>query len=334
MTVRTVAVVGAGTMGHALAQLFAQGGYKVWLNDLEEARLVTAMRMIASNLTTQVESGILRDEEPAAILRRVRPTVDLQEAGHTADLVLETITEDVEAKRALFAELERVTRREAILASNTSYIDIFSEIRSRRPESVVITHWFAPPHIVPLVEVVPGARTSEATVATVKAVLIGLGKLPMVLSEFLPGFVVNRLQAALRNEALFLLENGYVTAEGLDTAVKGTLGLRMPILGVARRMDFAGLDFTQRVLRNRPYVPPPVRRDSRMVDALVAQGHLGVKSGRGFYDYKGRSSEAIMRERDVKLMELCRLMRELGELPKMPGPAQDGEAVPPREGRQ
>lgn len=312
--IRNVTVVGAGTMGHSLALVFAQGGYEVRLTDISDDALQKALRLIQANLATLVEAGGVREGDAPDILARIRPEPRIEEAARNADFVLEAVVEDAAVKRDLFAALDNTCPPRAILASNTSYIDIFEVVGPVRPDRLLITHWFAPPHIVPLVEVVRGPETSDETVATVKELLTGLGKRPMVLNKFLPGFIINRLQSALRAEALFLLDNGYASAEDIDAATKTSFGLRMPILALIKRLDFAGLDFTQKVLANRPYNPPEPKQRSEAVDRLVAQGRLGVKSGGGFYDYGGRSPEEIMKERDIKLLKLREFLRELGEL--------------------
>ena len=312
--IRRVTVVGAGTMGHSLAQVFAQGGYEVWLNSRKEETLARARRLIAANLKTLVETGLVEKDQEGMILGRIHPTIKIEEAGKNADLVVETIIEDEAAKKEMFKTLDRVCPPGAILASNTSHLDIFKWVETRRPEKTLITHWLAPPHIVPLVEVVLGPRTSRETVDTVKALLIGLGKNPVVISKFLQGFLANRIQSAIRNEVLFLLDNGYATAEDIDTVTKAGIGLRMPILGLVKRMDYAGLDLNQKTLRNDTYQCPPPSPRSESLDRLVAQGKLGVKSGRGFYEYGGRSTEDLMRERDIKLIKLIEFLRQIGEI--------------------
>jgi 3-hydroxybutyryl-CoA dehydrogenase len=313
--IRNVVIVGAGTMGHSLAQAFAQGGFNVWLNDLKEEILSKAMSLIASNLMTQVELGFLDQSHQAFILGRIQTTTKIAEAGKNADLVIEAIIEDAGAKKEMFRTLDKVCPPAAILASNTSYMDIFKFVETRRPQKVLITHWFAPPHIVPLVEIVRGPETTQETVEAVKALLIQLGKKPIILSKFLPGFIANRLQSALGSEVLFLLDNGYATPEDIDEATKASFGLRIPILGLVKRMDFTGLDLAQKIISNRLYEPPKPRGSSKSIDRLVAQGKLGIKSGGGFYDYGGRSPEEIMKERDIKLIKLREFLRELGELP-------------------
>jgi 3-hydroxybutyryl-CoA dehydrogenase len=312
--IRNVAIVGAGTMGHSLAQAFAQGGYNVWLNDLKEEILSKAMSLIASNLMTQVELGFLEKGQQASILKRIQTRTKIAEAGENADFVVEAIIEDAGAKKEMFRTLDKICPPQAILASNTSYMDIFKFVETKRPEKVLITHWFAPPHIIPLVEIVCGPKTAPETVDVVKALLVKLGKKPIVLSRFLPGFIANRLQSALGNEVLFLLDNGYATPEDIDEATKASFGLRIPILGLVKRMDFTGLNLTQKIIRNRLYEPPQPQGKSKTVDQLMAQGKMGVKSGSGFYDYGGRSTEEIMKERDIKLIKLKEFLRELGEL--------------------
>jgi 3-hydroxybutyryl-CoA dehydrogenase len=312
--IRNVAIIGAGTMGHSLAQVFAQGGFNVWLNDVREDVLSKAMSLIASNLVTQVELGIVAKDQSKAILTRIRTTTKMAEAGAGADFVIEAVVEDAGVKKDVFQTLDQVCPPDAILASNTSYMDIFKFVQTRRPGKVLITHWFAPPHIVPLVEIVPGPETAPETVDVIKALMIKLGKTPIVLAKFLPGFIANRLQSALGREVLFLLENGYASAEDIDEATKASFGLRIPVLGLVKRMDFTGLDLTQKILRNRSYEPPAPIEKSKIIDGLVAQGKLGVKSGSGFYNYGGRTSEEIMKERDVKLIKLREFLRGIGEL--------------------
>jgi 3-hydroxybutyryl-CoA dehydrogenase len=314
MEIRNVTIVGAGTMGHSLAQAFSQQGYSVWLTDIHEGILDKAKRLIASNLQTLVEMRRLEKSQLAPTLNRIQTTTVIEKACQNTDFVIEAIIEDEAAKKELFHGLDRIAPPEAILASNTSYLDIFTFVKTRRPDKVLITHWFAPPHIVPLVEIVRGPETSQATVDRVTALMTKMGKTPLVISRFLPGFIANRLQSALTNEVLHLLDNGYATPEQIDAATKASFGLRMPILGLTKRMDYAGLDLTQKVISNAAYEAPPRRIRSRTVDRLVSEGKLGVKTGSGFHHYGGRSTEEIMKERDVKLIKLREFLEQMGEL--------------------
>lgn len=306
-----IAVIGAGTMGHCFAMLFAQGGHQVCLNDTSEDILGRAKRLISANLETLAQAGVFDLKERPAVEARIKCTTDLAQATAGADLVLEAIIEDVEAKKELFRELDRLAPPDAVLASNTSYLDIYKYVETGRPEKLIITHWFAPPHIIPLVEIVPGPRTSPETVAFTKEILDRLGKTTIVLKKYLPGFIANRLQMAMNLEVLNLLDNGYATAEEIDTAVKSGFALRTPLIGVVQRFDFTGMGMMQRALKNKTYQPPEVRGRSDAVDALVAQGRMGVMSGQGFYDYQGRSTEEVLRERDIKLLKLKNFLGKL-----------------------
>ena len=312
--IRNVTIVGAGTMGHSLAQVFAQGGYSVRLNDVKEGILERAKKLIASNLDTLIELKVVDKKQKGPILDRIQTTASLEEAGKDADLVIEAIIEDEPAKKEMFSRLDKFCPPRTILASNTSYMDIFKFVETGRPDKVLIAHWYAPPHIVPLVEVVRGPQTSQETVDAVKNLMLKVGKKPIVITKFLPGFIGNRLQSALGNEVLHLLDEGYASPEDIDTATKASFALRMPILGLVKRMDFTGLDLSQKIISNATYKIPPQRTQSKSVDALVAKGKLGVKTGSGFYEYGGRSTEEIMKERDIKLIRLREFLKEMGEL--------------------
>ena len=310
-----VTIVGAGTMGHSLAQVFAQGGHQVFLNDISQDILIRAKRLIESNLKTLADVGLFDLQDHSIVVEeRIDYTTDLAAAVASSGLVIEAIVEDPNAKKALFSRLDRLSPPEAILASNTSYLNIYEFVETKRPGKVIITHWFAPPHIVPLVEIVPGPLTSPETVTAVKKMIDDLGKQTIVLKKFLPGFIANRLQAALSLEVYHLLDNGYATPEDIDRATKASFGLRMPILGLVKRADFAGLDMTQHALRNKSYIPPAVKGRSDAIDSMVSKGRLGVKTGKGFYDYGNLPIEEILRERDLKLLKLKEFLHDMGEM--------------------
>jgi 3-hydroxybutyryl-CoA dehydrogenase len=312
--IRNVTIVGAGTMGHSLAQSFAQAGCSVRLHDLRDEILIKARHLIASNLRTLVEAGLLEESRQAPVLDRITTTTNIVDAGENADFVIEAVSEDESVKKEIFRTLDKICPPGAILASNTSYLDIFQFVETGRPDKVIITHWFAPPHIIPLVEIVRGPRTSEETVDRIRELLIAMGKQPIVISKYLPGFIANRLQSALTNEVLHLLDNGYATPEEIDMATKASFGLRIPILGPVKRMDFGGLDLAQKIIKNALYQPPAKRTRSKTVDDLVNRGKLGVKTGSGFYEYGGRTPEEIMKERDLKLINLKKFLTEIEDI--------------------
>ncbi len=299
---KRIAVIGAGTMGPGIAQSFAQNGYEVLLFDIKEEALGRALVVVRTNLGLFVEMGLLAESEMDSVLARIHPTLSLEEAAGRADLVVEAVTERKETKREVFAQLHTLCPEDAILASNTSALNIF-EI-TPRPATTVIAHWFAPPHILPLVEVVKGPETANQTVETVVDLLRGIGKTPVVVRRFVGGFVINRLQRALGREIFFLLDNGYITAEELDLAVKASIAPRMMVLGVVQRYDFTGLDISAANLENPEFLDPPLDNHPRSLFDLVEAGHLGVKTGKGFFDYKGRSLTDVLRERDKELLRV------------------------------
>lgn len=309
--VQKVAVVGAGTMGPGLAQVHAMAGHPVSLYSRSPARLEKALSIVAANLRTFARHGLVTTGEVASVLSRITPTTSLVEASAGADLVVEAVAEDLDVKRAVFSELDAHCPDGATFTSTTSYLDVYRAVPERRLPSTVIAHWFAPPHIVPLVEVVKGERTSEQTVDGLVALLERLGKTPVVLDRFVPGFCVNRLLRSIGREVFFLLDNGYVTPEQLDTAVKASLAPRALILGFVQRYDFTGLDLSLANLRNPEYVEPAQDDAPRSLVERVERGDLGVKSGRGFFDYGARDLEDVLAERDDALI---RAFAAAGEL--------------------
>jgi 3-hydroxybutyryl-CoA dehydrogenase len=306
--IKRILVVGAGTMGHSLAQTFAQGGYSVALVDLNRETLDKAASLIASNLRTLEDLNLLERGEGEEIMERIHLLTSLEEGSRDADVAIEAIFEDYEAKGKLFQRLETLCPSRTILASNTSYLNIFELKTLKRLEKIVITHWYAPPHIIPLVEIARGPHTSRDTVEIMKKLLLKLGKKPVVMDRFIPGFIVNRLQRALAREIFHLLDNGYATVEDIDTAVKASLGIRIPILGVVQRYDFTGIDLVDQFMRNPSIGLVSEDKPSKTLKRLVDRGHLGMKSGRGFYDYAGEKMEGIMRARDIKLIKLANFL--------------------------
>lgn len=323
-----VAVIGAGTMGPGIALVFAANGHDVALCDKRPAALERARRVLDAALAVMVAKGTLSPEAAATVPSRIHPTASLAEAGADAELVVEAVYENKHAKKAVFETLDGACPETAIFASNTSYLNIFDV--TPRPRRTVIAHWFAPPHLLPLVEVVRGPLTDEDTVSTIVGYLESAGKLPIVLRKFVPGFAVNRLQRAIGREVLFLLQNGYVSPEDLDLAVKASLAPRMMLLGVVQRYDFAGLDLTVTNLANEGYEEAPVDRAPEALLRLVREGNFGVKSGKGFYDYGDRALEDVLRARDEGLLDILEHAKPyltpsmpLGDAPEASPPSTD-----------
>jgi 3-hydroxybutyryl-CoA dehydrogenase len=284
-------VVGAGTMGHSIAQVFSHAGIEVGLVDLNEKALSRAMNLISSNLEVLAKFGkVARDEIPA-ILKRIRPSTDLNAAAREVDFALEAVSEDPDVKKKVFSQLEKFCSEDVILASNTSSLDVFSIAEVKRPERLIVAHWFAPPHIIPLVEVVPGPETSAQAVTFTAELMGRLGKKAVVMKEFAPFFIVNRIQHYIGLAVIEMVNNGWATPEEIDLAVKTSLGIRLPIVGVVQTTDFTGLDLVFNIMKSQGI-------DYPLVEEKVRRGHLGAKTSRGIYDYGGRSEEEILNKRD------------------------------------
>jgi 3-hydroxybutyryl-CoA dehydrogenase len=304
--IKKVAVVGAGTMGPGIAQVFAVAGYGVHLCDISEKAIERAQSVVRGNLETLAENDVISVSAIDAAQARISFTTSLEEAASDAGLVAECIVEDRDAKRELFRLLDGVCPRDALIASNTSYLNIFELTVESRLTNTVIAHWFAPPHILPLVEVVRGPKTSDGAAQLVLELLRKAGKVPILMDKFVPGFAINRLQRILGREIFFLLDNGYITADQLDLAVKASIAPRMMLLGLVQRYDFTGLDLSAKNLENPDFTEAPADNRPRSLFRLVEKGELGVKSGKGFYDYTDKSSIETLKERDRYLIKILK----------------------------
>jgi 3-hydroxybutyryl-CoA dehydrogenase len=300
-------------MGHALALVFAKGGNRVFLTDISNEVLAKARELIRSHLGTLAESQEPMDD-PDVIMERIHTSTNYKEFARDSDLVIEAIIEEVEAKRTLFHELPHCVGERTVVASNTSYLNVFSLAPAALQERLVITHYFNPPYLVPLVEIVGGPETDPMIISQISDWLEGMGMVAVVLKKFVPGYVVNRLQRAIGREVLYMMDEGFAGPEEIDRAVKACLGIRLPVLGVVRRIDFAGLDMAVRALKAPSIGLATEDRLSPTLMRLVEHGHLGVKTGKGFFDYGDKPLAEVLKERDVKLIQVGRLLRRLGEI--------------------
>ena len=294
--VRKVAVIGAGVMGGGLAQLFAQKGNRVGLCDVSGEALDRALQRARSNLEIQVEMGWIAPEEVEEALARIDSGGDLARAVDDADYVIEAVPEDLELKKAVFRQLGELAPPGAVLASNTSTFNVMAEVDEVIAPRVLIAHFFNPPQLVPLVEVVMGERTGEAVASSMMTLLYEVGKRPLLVKRYLPGFVVNRFQLAINAMAYMILMEGALEPEEIDFAVEASIGLRLATGGPFATMDLGGLDVVAASARTMGVEPPAPLQER------VDRGELGVKAGRGFYDYAGAGEEEILRRRDRRLM--------------------------------
>jgi 3-hydroxybutyryl-CoA dehydrogenase len=281
-----IAVIGAGLMGHGIAQVFAVAGHDVTITDSFAQNLDTAKSRITANLRDLGE-----DESAVA---RVRTTAELGDAVRDADYVVEAVFEDLPLKQKLFAEIERHVRPDTILASNTSVIPITAIMQNLGGrERALGTHWWNPPFLVPLVEVIETEWTSPEVVAWTMKLHEDAGKTPAHVKKDVPGFIGNRLQHALWREAIFLVEEGICDAETVDTVAKASFGRRLPVLGPLENADLIGTDLTLAIHQNvMPHVDS--RPDaSPYLAKLVAEKKLGFKSGEGFRTWSADEQTAL-----------------------------------------
>jgi 3-hydroxybutyryl-CoA dehydrogenase len=301
---RTVLVVGAGVMGHSIAQVFSQASIEVNLVDLDEGKLTHAMTIIQSNLDQFADYGRVSVKEIPEILGRIHPSTDLTAAAKDAAFVVEAVSEVPEVKQRVFSQLDEFCPPNTVLASNTSTLNIFKIARIKRPERLIVAHWFAPPHIIPLVEVAPGPNTRPEVVIFTAALMQRLGKRPLVLKQYVPALLVNRIQNAIARVVWEMLEKGWATPEQIDLAIKSSLGIRLPIVGVVQSLDFTGLDLAADIMQVYGAVSP-------VVAEKIAHGHLGAKTSKGMYDYGGRSEEEILATRDRKYLKMLELLERI-----------------------
>jgi len=294
-----IAVLGAGLMGHGIAQIFAAGGHQVALYDLSEAVLNSAPERIRAIFT-------LLEQDPADA-KNVRLELDFAKAVADADLVIEAAPEKLPIKQDIFARLEAATKRDAILASNTSALPI-TKIAEKveTADRVVGTHFWNPPHLIPLVEVVQAERTSLATVRKTMAMLAAVGKSPVHVKRDVPGFIGNRLQHAMKREAIAIVAAGICDAETLDTVVKDGFGGRLGILGPMEQSDLIGVNITLDVQRTMcPAIDNSTAPHPLLVE-MVEKGQLGMSTGKGFYEWTPEKAAAVRKRVNEQLVEQAR----------------------------
>ncbi|KMY65722.1 hypothetical protein AAU61_20770 [Desulfocarbo indianensis] len=307
--IKNIAIIGLGTMGPGIAQAFAQAGYQVTGYDLNPAAAQTCQTIVAGIIENLKEFDLISAEEEKASLGNIAYADSLAEAVREAHIVVEAVSENRDIKRAVYSQVDECAPEDSYLWSNTSTLNIYELAPAKRLANTIIAHWFAPPHIVPLVEVVKDSRVAPSTVETALDLLEKLNKITIVLEKYVPGFVINRIQRNLGREVFFLLDQGYISPEDLDMAIKASIAPRMMVLGLVQRYDFTGLDLSARNLADESFFDPPVDNNPAALASKIERGDLGVKTGRGFFDYSDRDLTEVLKERDRYLLKVLESVR-------------------------
>jgi 3-hydroxybutyryl-CoA dehydrogenase len=303
--IKHIGVLGAGLMGHGIAQIFASAGYDVNLYDAVPATLQAAKGRIANNFKVFIELTLARPEDRDRCLERIRLCPSIEALGNGPQFVIEAIVEDLEIKSKAYAELERCATPDAIFASNTSAISITALGAALKFKHRFLgTHFWNPPHVLPCVEVIKGADTDPAVFETAVALMAEVGKVPVRVLKDVPGFLGNRLQHAMWREAISLCEKNIASAEDIDKVVKYGFGARMPFIGPLETADLAGLGLTRDIHRYLFPFLESSRQPSPALEDLVAAGATGVRAGRGFYEWPPEKARQVIQQRDAVLLRI------------------------------
>lgn len=306
-----ILVVGSGIMGNGIAQIFAQAGNKVFLNDLNMDILTVAKENIETQLNLLMKNDLVDEKTVRVALENIHLSDQLADCTKDIDMMVEAIPEKLELKEKLFRQLEDLCPEKTIFASNTSGISINRLAEGvKRKNKLIGTHFFMPAHLIPLVEVICGKETSEETVEKVMRVLSAAKKKPVKVAIDLPGFIGNRLQHALAREAMSLVQKGAVTPEGVDEVVKSSLAIRLLFTGPLEQRDFNGLDTHLSIASylyedlEDSHVPLKILADK------VAKGKLGLKTGEGFYDWRDKVKAEVNAKKNQDLIDLLKLLKD------------------------
>ena len=305
--VRRIAVIGAGLMGHGIAQVFAQAGYTVVMRDVKQEILTSALSRMKENLQKLASAGLVQRDDFDATMSRVKTTLDMKEALANADFMFEAATENLDLKKQIFGEASRLSPAHTILASNTSGLPI-AELASatERPEKVIGTHFWNPPYLLRAVEIVKGSRTSDETSQVTYQLLKTVGKKPVLVTRDIPGQIGIRILYAMLREAMSLVERGIASPEDIDTVIKEALGTRLPVLGVLELADLSGVDLVLMISTRLFKDLDSSQEPSASLRNMVAKGQIGIKSGKGFYDWTPERIAATIKKRDEHLLKVLK----------------------------
>lgn len=314
--INNVLVVGAGVMGSGIAQVFAGNGYKTVMADLKEEFIKRAFVNVEKNIAGMKEEGLADDAYAETVRANLSGILNSQipEKAKDFDLVIEVVPENKEIKKDTYKMLSDNCKEDCIFASNTSGMDVFSVIEEVlvNPERLVITHWFNPPHLMKLIEIVKGPKTSDETAETMREILEKCGKKPAVLNKFMPGFIVNRMATVICRELYYMIDQGWVTPIDAENAIKYTDGLRYSFEGPLELWDFVGLEIPVTVaagviptLCDTDYIPG--------ADQLIEAGKLGVRAGEGMLKKYPSDLDGYAKKRNRRILEMYKMMNKFEE---------------------
>ncbi|MFQ5940827.1 MAG: 3-hydroxyacyl-CoA dehydrogenase family protein [Nitrososphaerales archaeon] len=291
MNIRKITVVGSGVMGHGIAQVSAMAGYDVALRDVDQNFLDKAMEKIGWSLNKLVQKNKISSEESEKIIGRIETYVDLKESLNNSDLIIEAVPEDMNLKKKVYADLDKLASSNTVFASNTSTLPIteLSEV-TERPTRFIGIHFFNPPQLMPLVEVIPGAQTHKELIDTMMQYVKSLGKEPILCNKDVAGFIVNRIFIPLVHEAAWSLERDNAKMTEIDAAVKFKLGFPMGIFELA---DYTGIDVVHKATHEMYSRDKSVVKPHPVIEKMFKEGSFGQKSGKGFYEYKRGTYERV-----------------------------------------
>ncbi|MCR4819532.1 MAG: 3-hydroxyacyl-CoA dehydrogenase family protein [Elusimicrobiales bacterium] len=304
MDIKNIGIAGAGIMGSSMGQIFASYGYKVVIYDLFEKALEPARQRISQALDALVSKNEMMAEQKKNTLSRISFSSDMKSLKD-CDFLVECVVEDMGIKHKFFEQLSEIMREDAIIASNTSGLSITKIAESvKNPARFAGMHWFNPPHIIPLIEVIKGDKTAQETADIIYDISLKIGKKPIYVNKDVPGFIANRIQLAVMRECVYMLENGIGTAEDIDKCMKYALGFRYACIGPFEVVDFGGLDTFYHVADYLWEDLSDAKKPYGLFKKLIEEKNLGVKTGKGFYDYSGDKAKKALDRRDKLFLTL------------------------------
>jgi 3-hydroxyacyl-CoA dehydrogenase len=313
--IKTIAIIGSGVMGPSIAEVFAIFGassdYDIYLYDISEDALKSADKRMIVDFEKVASTGLFSSEDLEKARLRIKLENNLVKSVSDAQLVIEAVPEKLDLKMKIFEELDGLIQPSAILATNSSGLSVTKiATATKRPDSCIGTHFMNPPLMMPLVEIVKGEQTDPEVIKVIYELLIGVGKNPVIIEKDVEGYVHNRLQAALFREAMYLLDKGVIDVENLEKTIQYGLGLRLPVMKAFEMVDLMGIDTIRDVLT---YLFPKLSRSTEppeILDKMINDGDLGIKSGKGFHDYSKKDIQETLKQREAATFQLLMLLRQ------------------------